>query len=158
MIGIILGGLFGWFGRWRLLWIPFLIDFAIAVANGGGALPLDMPSILTGFLLELLAIALGYGIGALIHRIAKGKWPSHVSDGSVGLSSAGRGYVLAGIVLLVLVFVWMAVIVNVGWSDAWWWFEWQEFKFVMLPFFIAAGLSIGWGVRLSRTDREKGER
>ncbi len=148
MIGIILSGFFGWFGRWRLLWIPVLVDAATAAATGRFAHRLDVQSILIGLALELFLIALGYGIGAGIHRMVRRKWPSHERTESRPLSAASWGFILAGILLIVLVFVWMAVIVNTGWSSSWWWFEWEEFKFVMLPFFVAAGLSIGWGIRL----------
>jgi len=38
---------------------------------------------------------------------------------------------ILGVLVVVVGFTWMAACASAGWSDAWWFFEWQDFKWVL---------------------------
>ena len=62
--------------------------------------------------------------------------------------------IITGILIIIWSFVWMAICANAGWSDAWWYFDWEQYKFVMLIQWLVAALLIGYGLR-SRWLRRK---
>ena len=81
-----------------------------------------------------------------LHRLIQGVLPYLVSGSGKPLSKANRSFVTVGVLVIAAVFGWMIAIIQTGWTDAWWWFEWEQFKFVMLPFFIVGGALIAWGL------------
>ena len=54
---------------------------------------------------------------------------------------------ILGSLICIAGFVWMFICASTGWSDAWWYFDWQEFKLVLLGHLLVGGMLIGLGVQ-----------
>ena len=50
--------------------------------------------------------------------------------------------IVAGALVVIWAFVWMAICANAGWSDAWWYFDWAQCKFLLLVQLLVGGLLI----------------
>lgn len=146
MIGLVISAVLGWLGRWGYLWLPPLVELTIALSTGIGLGTLSLPNVLLSVGLLLGFTSAGYGFGALAHRVVSGRWPVQRAP-EISLKDANWLYVVAGLGALLVCLGWMIIIIHVGWSDAWWWFEWAQFKYIMLPFFIVAGVLIALGLR-----------
>lgn len=55
--------------------------------------------------------------------------------------------IVLGALVIVIGFVWMVICASAGWSPAWWYFEWAEFKFILGAHFLTGGVLIGLGLR-----------
>jgi hypothetical protein len=74
MIGFIISLFLGWFGKWRLLGLVYLLELVVIaggmVSPGAG----DMQFVVLP-LIPLVEVALGYAVGAGWRRLRKGAWP-----------------------------------------------------------------------------------
>ncbi len=63
--------------------------------------------------------------------------------------------IVVGAVVVITGFVWMFICASAGWSSAWWYFEWAQFKFILGAHLLTGGLLIGLGLRkiFRRPDR-----
>ena len=56
-------------------------------------------------------------------------------------------YIILGVLVIIVGFVWMFICASAGWSPAWWYFDWEQFKFVLGAHFLVSGVLIGLGLR-----------
>ena len=61
---------------------------------------------------------------------------------------------ILGALIVVGGFVWMAICASAGWSDAWWFFEWKDFKFVLLGHLLVGGILVAYGGRAILRERK----
>lgn len=63
--------------------------------------------------------------------------------------------IIGGIAVIVLGYVWMIVNASVGYTKAWWWFRWSDFKLVLGLLHLAGAILIGLGVRQRSKIKQK---
>ncbi len=149
MTGILISIVIGWFGRWRWVWIPFMVQFIIEslmVIGPGRFMFMDLLAVAV---LTLISVGIGYSLGAGAHRLIRRSWPRPKSRFEFRVRERGGQLIIAGVSIIAFYFAWMALIIVSGLSNAWWYFPWSEFQHIGFPFFLVGGGLIGWGVKMS---------
>lgn len=55
--------------------------------------------------------------------------------------------IIGGIAVIIFGYIWMVVNASVGYTKAWWWFRWSDFKLVLGLLHLAGAILIGLGLR-----------
>ena len=58
--------------------------------------------------------------------------------------------IVTGLVVIVLGYVWLIFNATVGYTNAWWWFRWSDFKLILAAFHLVGAVIIGLGVNQRR--------
>ncbi len=64
--------------------------------------------------------------------------------------------IITGIVVILIGYAWLVVCALHGYTNAWWWFRWSDFKLVLGLFHLVGAVIIGLGV-LQRKKRVTGD-
>lgn len=62
--------------------------------------------------------------------------------------------IISGIVFILLGYLWMFIIVKAGYTNAWWWFPWKEYKYILGAFHLIGAVIIGLGINQRKKQRE----
>ena len=55
--------------------------------------------------------------------------------------------IITGLIIIVLGYAWLIFNAVVGYTNAWWWFRWSDFKFILAGFHLVGAVIIGLGVK-----------
>lgn len=58
--------------------------------------------------------------------------------------------IVAGIVVILVGYAWLVLNAYVGYTNAWWWFSWSEYKPLFGAFHLAGAILIGLGIQRRR--------
>ena len=66
--------------------------------------------------------------------------------------------IIAGISLIILGYLWMVLNASMGYTNAWWWFRWSDFKLILGLFHLAGAIIIALGLRQRRKLRASAQK